>query len=108
MEIVDLVGGRLVYTVDYFTSAVTSRYLESLWQEFGIPNDAMLMESGPTDLPSRTTIWLCNSVCRVLLSGATLAVSPVPLENALETQRCSNATKCQCLLNFDKLLHALA
>lgn len=66
------------------------------------------MEPGPIDLPSRTTTWLCNSVYRVLLSGATLVVSPIPLEDALETQHCSNATKCQCLPNFDKLLHALA
>lgn len=30
MEMVDLAGGRPMYTVDYFTLAVTSQYLESL------------------------------------------------------------------------------
>ena len=52
MEMVDLAGGHPVYTVDYFTSAVTSQYLESLREEFGIPNDIVLMVPGPTDMPS--------------------------------------------------------
>lgn len=52
MEMMDLAGGRLVYTANYFTSAVTSQYLESLREEFGIPNDVVLMAPGPSDLPS--------------------------------------------------------
>lgn len=35
LKMADLAGGCLVYTVDYFTSTITSRYLESLWEEFG-------------------------------------------------------------------------
>ena len=53
MEMVDLAGGCLVYTVDYFTLTVTSQYLESLREEFGIPNEVVMMVSGPTGLPSR-------------------------------------------------------
>lgn len=53
MEMVDLAGDRLVYTVDYFTSAVTSQYLESFREEFEIPNDVQMIVSGPNDLPSR-------------------------------------------------------
>ncbi|GMN48311.1 hypothetical protein TIFTF001_017477 [Ficus carica] len=39
--------------VDYFTSAVTSKYLVALREEFEIPNDVELMVPGPNDIPSR-------------------------------------------------------
>ncbi|GMN66112.1 hypothetical protein TIFTF001_035188 [Ficus carica] len=53
MEMVDRADTLLVYTVDYFTSAVTAQYLESLREEFGIPNDVEMIVPGPNDLPSR-------------------------------------------------------
>ncbi|GMN67630.1 hypothetical protein TIFTF001_036694 [Ficus carica] len=34
MEMVDRAGGRPMYTVDYFTIAITPEYLELLWEEF--------------------------------------------------------------------------
>ncbi|GMN50968.1 hypothetical protein TIFTF001_020134 [Ficus carica] len=53
IEIVDLAGDRLVYTVDYFTSAVTLRYLAALREEFQIPDDIELVVPGQNDLSSR-------------------------------------------------------
>lgn len=53
MEMVDLAGGRPVYTVDYFTSAVTSLFLATLREEFRIPPDVELLVPGEGDLPSQ-------------------------------------------------------
>lgn len=53
MEMVDRAGDRPVYTMDYFTPAVTLQYLEALREELGIPNDVEMMVLGPNDLPSR-------------------------------------------------------
>ena len=53
MEMVDWAGGHPVYTVDYFSSTVTPEYLESLREEFQIPDDIELVVSGPNDLPFR-------------------------------------------------------
>ena len=52
MEMVDCARGRPVYTVDYFTTAVTPEYLESLWEEFQIPGEIELVMLGPNDMPS--------------------------------------------------------
>ncbi|GMN22690.1 hypothetical protein TIFTF001_043565 [Ficus carica] len=52
-EIVGLAGDRPVYTADYYTSAVTPRYLAALRREFSIPDDVDLVVPGPNDLPSR-------------------------------------------------------
>ncbi|GMN58630.1 hypothetical protein TIFTF001_027727 [Ficus carica] len=52
-EMVDRACDRPVYTVDYFMSAVTSQYLESLREEFEIPNDVEMLVPGPNNLPSR-------------------------------------------------------
>ncbi|GMN63039.1 hypothetical protein TIFTF001_032114 [Ficus carica] len=53
MEMVDLADDRLVYTADYYTSAITRRYLDALRQEFRIPDDVDLVVPGADDLPSR-------------------------------------------------------
>ncbi|GMN20153.1 hypothetical protein TIFTF001_050009 [Ficus carica] len=50
---VDLAGDRPMYTVDYFTSAVTPRYLAALREEFRIPDKVDFMVPGEGDLPSR-------------------------------------------------------
>ncbi|GMN69211.1 hypothetical protein TIFTF001_038257 [Ficus carica] len=52
-EMVELAGDRPVYTADYYTSAVTLRYLAALRREFSIPDDVDLVVPGPNDLPSR-------------------------------------------------------
>ena len=52
IEMVDRVGGRPVYMVDYFTSTVTPKYLESLQKEFQILGDVELVVLGPNNLPS--------------------------------------------------------
>ncbi|GMN65575.1 hypothetical protein TIFTF001_034644 [Ficus carica] len=52
-EMVGLAGDRPVYTTDYYTSAVTPRYLAALRREFSIPDDVDLVVPGPNDLPSR-------------------------------------------------------
>ncbi|GMN63822.1 hypothetical protein TIFTF001_032882 [Ficus carica] len=44
---------RPVYSVDYFTSAVTPSYLAALREEFEILNIIELVVPGPNDLPSR-------------------------------------------------------
>lgn len=43
-----------MYTVDYFTSAVSPQYLESLREEFWILGDVEMVVPGPNDLPSRS------------------------------------------------------
>ncbi|GMN61637.1 hypothetical protein TIFTF001_030722 [Ficus carica] len=53
MEMVDWARGRLVYMVDYLTSAVTPEYLESLLEEFQIPGDVELIVPSLNDLPFR-------------------------------------------------------
>ena len=53
MEMVDLAGDRPVYSVEYFTSAVTPRYLVALREEFQIPGEVDLVVPGERDLPSR-------------------------------------------------------
>ncbi|GMN61391.1 hypothetical protein TIFTF001_030474 [Ficus carica] len=50
---VELAGDRPVYTADYYTSAVTLRYLAVLRRELSIPDDVDLVVPGPNDLPSR-------------------------------------------------------
>ncbi|GMN30149.1 hypothetical protein TIFTF001_044432 [Ficus carica] len=52
-EMVDRAGDRLIYSVDYFTTAVTLSYLAALREEFEIPNDVELIVPGPNDLPSQ-------------------------------------------------------
>ncbi|GMN38399.1 hypothetical protein TIFTF001_007630 [Ficus carica] len=52
-EMVEQAGDRPVYTADYYTSAVTLRYLAALRREFSIPDDVDLEVPGPNDLPSR-------------------------------------------------------
>ncbi|GMN66701.1 hypothetical protein TIFTF001_035763 [Ficus carica] len=52
-EIVELADGRPVYSVDYFTSAITPRYLAALREEFDIPPSVELLAPGANDLPSR-------------------------------------------------------
>ena len=53
MKMVDLAGGRLVYTVDYLTSAVAPRYLAALQEEFRIPGEVDLVVPGEDDFSSR-------------------------------------------------------
>ncbi|GMN39806.1 hypothetical protein TIFTF001_009036 [Ficus carica] len=51
-EMVGLAGGRPVYSVDYFTSAVTPRYLAAFKEEFRIPDDVDLVVLSKNDIPS--------------------------------------------------------
>ncbi|GMN68286.1 hypothetical protein TIFTF001_037348 [Ficus carica] len=52
-EMIGLAGDRPVYTADYYTSAVTLRYLAALRRDFSIPEDVDLVVPEPNDLPSR-------------------------------------------------------
>ncbi|GMN62591.1 hypothetical protein TIFTF001_031663 [Ficus carica] len=52
-EMVELADGRPVYSVDYFTSAITPRYLAALREKFSIPLSVELLAPGADDLPSR-------------------------------------------------------
>lgn len=52
-EMVDLAGGLPVYSADFYTYAVTSRYLATLRQDYQIPHDVDLRVPGENDLPSR-------------------------------------------------------
>ena len=90
MEMVDRAGGYLLNMMDYFTSAVTPEYLESMWEEFQILGDVELVVLGLND-PS----W------------PTSAFSPFLHVGTPETERCSHAAECQCLSDFDKLLCSL-
>ena len=53
MEMVDLASDRPVYSVDYFTSAVTLRYLATLREEFQILGEVDLVVPSENDIPSR-------------------------------------------------------
>ena len=53
MEMVDQASDCPVYSMDYFTWAVTPRYLATLREEFQIPSDVDLVVPGESDLPSR-------------------------------------------------------
>ena len=50
---VERVGDRPVYSVDYFVPADTFTYLAALREEFEIPGEVELILPGPNDLPSR-------------------------------------------------------
>ncbi|GMN49677.1 hypothetical protein TIFTF001_018835 [Ficus carica] len=52
-DMMDRAGDRPLYSVDYFTSAVTTFYLVSLREEFAIPNNVELVVPGPNDLLPR-------------------------------------------------------
>ncbi|GMN63809.1 hypothetical protein TIFTF001_032905 [Ficus carica] len=52
-EMMELANGCLVYTVDYFMSAITPRYLAALGEEFGVLLSVELLAPGANDLPSR-------------------------------------------------------
>ncbi|GMN67781.1 hypothetical protein TIFTF001_036833 [Ficus carica] len=52
-EMSRLAAGRPVYTADYYTTAVTQRYLVALRREFNIPENVDLLVPGADDLPSR-------------------------------------------------------
>ncbi|GMN74639.1 hypothetical protein TIFTF001_053189, partial [Ficus carica] len=52
-EMSRLAAGRPVYTADYYTTAVTQRYLVALRREFNIPENVDLLVPGVDDLPSR-------------------------------------------------------
>nr|GMN67058.1 hypothetical protein TIFTF001_036115 [Ficus carica] len=52
-EMVELADGRPVYSVDYFTSSITPRYLAALREEFDVPPGVELLAPGADDLPSR-------------------------------------------------------
>ncbi|GMN28212.1 hypothetical protein TIFTF001_044211 [Ficus carica] len=78
MEMVDRAGGCPIYMMDYFTSAVTPKYLEPRHQVSGV-------------LPNWTTS----------------AFSPNSQAGVPETEHCSHAVERQCLSDLEKLLSSL-
>ncbi|GMN28123.1 hypothetical protein TIFTF001_044203 [Ficus carica] len=78
--------GGPVYNVDYFTSAITPEFLDSLQEEFQSPRNVELVVPGPNNLPSRP---------------------PPGHASTPEAERCPNAAERQCLSDLDKLLCSL-
>ena len=76
MEMVDRAGDRPVYMVDYFTSTVTPQYLESLREEFGIPNDVEMMVLRPNDLVSRPLPGYITLSAKFFRAGLRLPFHP--------------------------------
>ncbi|GMN27297.1 hypothetical protein TIFTF001_001595 [Ficus carica] len=68
--------GHPVYTVDYFTSAVTPEYLESLREEFQIPNDIDLVVPSLADLPSSPSLGHVTLSAEFFLASLHLSFHP--------------------------------
>ncbi|GMN69338.1 hypothetical protein TIFTF001_038391 [Ficus carica] len=77
-EMVELAGDRPVYTADYYTSAVTLRYLAALRREFSIPDDVDLVVPGPNDLPSRPPSGYIALSAEYFRAGLRLPFHPFP------------------------------
>ncbi|GMN69825.1 hypothetical protein TIFTF001_038868 [Ficus carica] len=76
MEMVDLADDRPVYTVDYYTSVVTRRYLDALRQEFRIPDNVDLVVPGADDLPSRPPPGYVALSAEYFRAGLRLSLHP--------------------------------
>ncbi|GMN58480.1 hypothetical protein TIFTF001_027573 [Ficus carica] len=73
---VELAGGHPVYSVDYFTSAVTSRYLAALRREFQIPTEVELRVPGENDLPSQPSLGYITLSVEYFRAGLRLPFHP--------------------------------
>ncbi|GMN47478.1 hypothetical protein TIFTF001_016646 [Ficus carica] len=76
-EMMELADGRRVYSVDYFTSAVTPRYLAALREEFGIPLSVELLALGANDLPSRPPPGYITLSAEYFRAGLHLPFHPI-------------------------------
>ena len=75
-DMVALAAGRPVYTVDFYTSAVTPRYLDALRDEFQIPAEVDLRVPGENDLPSRPPAGYITLSAEYLRAGLRLPFHP--------------------------------
>ncbi|GMN72669.1 hypothetical protein TIFTF001_053592, partial [Ficus carica] len=106
-EMVGLAGDRPVYTADYYTSAVTPRYLAALRREFSIPDDVDLVVPGPNDLPSRPPSGHIALSAEYVRAGLRLPFHPF-LRRALTSFNVSpRPVKRQRLPHPDRLLRSL-
>ena len=103
---VDLAGDCPMYMVDYFTLAVTSPFLESLREEFEIPNGVKMIVLGPNDLPSRPPPGYITLSAEFFRAELCLQFHPF-LRRALQRLNVALMQLNANASNFDKLLRSL-
>lgn len=75
-QMMELAGGRPVYSADCYTSVVTPRYLAALRMEFQIPAEVDLVVPGKNDLPSRPPSGYITLSAEYLRAGVRLPFHP--------------------------------
>ncbi|GMN57127.1 hypothetical protein TIFTF001_026240 [Ficus carica] len=95
-EMAELAGGFPVFSVDFYTSAVTLGYLAALRREFQIPAEVELRVPG-----------VHRPFCRVLPGWPPSATTSVPKAGAHAAECGPSSAECERLSHSGRMLHSL-